>query len=1276
MRVLIDLQEFSGATTRPRSADHYGVSLARALIRHAGNHEIHIVVNYPCEYFIEDFQNKFSDLARCVKSRVWQLPFVGRAAPKGSWRRSVTELIREHCLLLLKPDLIFSSTLTGTADAGAVSKLRLPGVPTATTLHDLFPSLSRERPASDPLDPSMQQCWALRKEQLRESDLVLTVSRYCRRELLEALDLQPERVVVIPPAADGLFRGFAVTTGQECAIRRRFALNRDFIMSIGSAAYRKNVEGLIEAYALLPFELRKDHQLAIVGRLDAHESERLQRLARSKGLADGELVLTGYVDDEELATLYSICRVFAFPSLREEFPLTPLEAMSCGAPVIGADRSSIPEVIGLPEALFDPLSVDSISEKIYAVLTDTDFRAKLKAYALEQASRFSWQESARRALEAMEALHGSRQRMHKTPTPSPKSRPRLAYVSPLPPERSGIADYSVELLPELSKYYQIDLITDIAKITDQYLHDNFRRQSISTFEKSAHLYDRVLYHLGNSPFHRQMPALLERYPGTVVLHDFFLSHLFQCLEEADGFALRRSLYESHGYSGLLTWERRGAEAAVWAYPCNLSVLSHAQGIIVHSEHAKQLAREWFGMSAESWAVIPQLRRMPESICQEDARRILGIPSETFLVCSFGFLAPTKLNELLFESWLASGLANREDCQLVFVGGDGDGKAYRVDGPSSRIRVTGHVVKDDYELYLSAANVGVQLRGALTRGETPRSVFDCMAHGLATIMSAHPAVADLPADSILTLSEGSGVGELVGALERLYRDPKYRTELGRRAQNYVRDTLAPALIARPYANAVEKFATDHPVALTSRLIGKISGLPASPPPSDEDLAAVAVCIAENSSQCGLPQLFVDVTVLWSMGDFQTGIQRVTRAILSQLLRTPPAGYRVEPVFRTFGQTYRYARAFACKSLGLESRDLEDAPVTVNAGDVFLGLDWDPGIDDPASTWLLHHRQRGMRTVFIVYDLLPLLRSEWFKPEMAPVFRAWLSRICRVADLLMCISGAVADELSTWLDTHQRAAARALDIGFFHLGSDLDASWPSRGLSRQDQSVLNALDGRKLLMMIGTIEPRKGHRQALVAMEQLWAEGDDVSLVILGKQGWMVEPLAQRLHSHPELGRRLFWLDQASDEVLLRLYSIASAILMASEGEGFGLPLVEAACHGVPLIARDLPVFREIAGQHAFYFSGLEPAELANALRAWLRLFRHGEHPKSDKLPRLTWEESTKELLGFALEGRAYRRRQSTVSLVGSVRQSSEKRSVDAQSEPLADSETRDPWGMTE
>jgi glycosyltransferase involved in cell wall biosynthesis len=812
----------------------------------------------------------------------------------------------------------------------------------------------------------------------------------------------------------------------------------------------------------------------------------------------------------------------------------------------------------------------------------------------------------------------------------------MAYVSPLPPERSGVADYSRELLPELAKYYKIDLVTDLGRSADSDLRSRFRFVPFARFRKTAYRYERILYHVGDSPFHSQMPSLIERYPGTLVLHDFFLSHLFYYLDGIDRVALWRALYDSHGYPGLLTRSQKGAEAAVWAYPCNLGVLSQAEGVIVHSEQARQLASQWFGMSTDGWKIIPQLRKSSKIVGREEARRALGISPDVFMVCCFGFVAPTKLNGLVLRSWMESGLTNRDDCRLAFVGGDGEGKPYRVNGVTpSGVVLTGYVSKEVYERYLAAADVGVQLRGELSRGETPRSVLDCMAHGLTTIVNPHPGVDDIPAECVVKLS-GNASSELAAVFELLWRESEYRAELGRRAEQYVRDKRSPALIAQQYAQTVEKFARDHPTTLKRRAILGIGNLRAKSRPSDADLGSVAACLAENSSaNCGVRQLFVDVTVLFSLGDYQTGIHRVTRAVLAQLLENPPAGYRVEPVFRPYRQTYRYARTFTSKELGLDEVRLEDAPVAVNRGDVFLGLDWDPGIDDIAADWLLGQRWRGMRTTYVIYDLLPLRRSDWFKPEMAPLFRAWFAQICRVADSCVCISRAVADDLVNWLDSHALISTRPLDISYFHLGSDFESNWMKKGLSAEDQRVLDALNGREVLAMIGTVEPRKGHSQVLSAFERLWAEGETVKLIICGKQGWMVEAIARQLRSHPELGKRLFWMDHAGDEALLRLYAAASGMLMASEGEGFGLPLIEAAQHHAPIIARDLPVFREIAGEHAFYFSGTAPEDLADALRVWLKLYRRGEHPRSDGMQRLTWEESTGQLLQAVLAGKVYK-----------------------------------------
>jgi glycosyltransferase involved in cell wall biosynthesis len=162
------------------------------------------------------------------------------------------------------------------------------------------------------------------------------------------------------------------------------------------------------------------------------------------------------------------------------------------------------------------------------------------------------------------------------------------------------------------------------------------------------------------------------------------------------------------------------------------------------------------------------------------------------------------------------------------------------------------------------------------------------------------------------------------------------------------------------------------------------------------------------------------------------------------------------------------------------------------------------------------------------------------------------------------------------------------------------------------------------MVGTLEPRKGHAQVLDAFEQLWRDKHEMNLVLVGKQGWLVESLTERLRNHPEMNNRLFWLEGISDEYLEAVYADSTCLIAASYGEGFGLPLIEAAQHKLPIIARDIRVFREVAGEHAFYFSAATSDELAQSITDWLALYRTKEHPRSDQMSWLTWKDSAWQL----------------------------------------------------
>src|SRR5262249_45116297 len=162
--------------------------------------------------------------------------------------------------------------------------------------------------------------------------------------------------------------------------------------------------------------------------------------------------------------------------------------------------------------------------------------------------------------------------------------------------KSGIAAYSAELLPELARFYEIDLIVDQADVVSPWLTANFPARSVAWFDENVGAFDRILYHFGNSEFHGHMLDLLERHPGIVVLHDFFLSGLLNWLEHAVGkkHAFPRALFHSHGYPALQHERDYGREAGIWKYPCNRVVIDSASGIIVHSRYSINAARQWYG----------------------------------------------------------------------------------------------------------------------------------------------------------------------------------------------------------------------------------------------------------------------------------------------------------------------------------------------------------------------------------------------------------------------------------------------------------------------------------------------------------------------------------------------------------------------------------------------------------------------------------------------------------------------------------------------------------
>lgn len=1232
MRIVIDLQGAQAENQR-RGIGRYSLSLAQAIARNHGKNEVFITLSGLFPDTIETVRAAFQGLLPQENIRVWHAPGpVGHLDRHNTVARQAAEYLREAFLASLDPSVILLTSLFEGLGDDAVTSIGCLSqtIPTAVILYDLIPLINRT-PYLD--NPSVAEWYESKIGHLRRADLLLAISESSRQEGIQYLGFPEGQVVNISTAADAHFYKQPIDPERQAAVLRRYGFERSFVMYTGGIDHRKNIEGLIRAYAKLPASSRETHQLAIVCSIRSEDRTRLERLAKQHGLAPNELVLTGFVPEEDLVALYNLCKVFVFPSWHEGFGLPALEAMACGRAVIGANTSSLPEVIGCDEALFDPLDDDSIARKLEQVLTGEGFRQALERHGTEQAKNFSWDKSAKLAIRALEARIAYQKEQGSLPN-RPVCRPRLAYVSPLPAERSGISDYSAELLPELARHYDIEVIVAQESVATPWVKANCPIRTVEWFRTHAGAFDRVLYHFGNSAFHQHMFALLEEIPGVVVLHDFFLSGIVAHMEWHAGESRfwTQVLYAAHGYAALhRRFHAKDEAEAIWQYPCNQRVLEQAQGIIVHSENSRRLAQEWYGSEAgQDWALIPHLRVpdfSPERERQQ-AREALGLQLDDFLVCSFGLLGPSKLNHRLLDVWLRSPMAKDERCVLVFVGENTEGKygenivkAISASPGRSRIRITGWADSALFRRYLTAADVGVQLR-TLSRGETSGTVLDCMNHGLATIVNANGSMADISDEGVWKLPDEFTDVQLAHALQSLWQDGGARQRLGEQAKEIIRTWHAPRVCADRYFEVIERF--QHKAASSvrglTRAVAQLAGVPSDPQKCLALAESIDRSIAPRLQQ---RQLLVDISELVQR-DAKSGIQRVVRSILKEWLLNPPEGYRVEPVYAsTDGLGYRYARQFTLRFLQCPENILDDEPVVFYAGDVFLGLDLQPEIVPAQREVYQAMRRQGVNVQFVVYDLLLLQLPHCF-PEGGPrLLRHWLEVIAE-ADGAICISKAVADELVAWLQAHEVVRERKFSLNWFHLGADIDRSAPTAGLPKEAYNVLESLRGRPTFLMVGTVEPRKGYSQALAAFEQLWAQGVQANLTVVGKQGWMVEALVEKLRNHPEVGKRLFWLEGISDEYLEKIYAASTCLIAASEGEGFGLPLIEAAQHKLPIIARDIPVFREVAGEHAYYFKGLAAEGLAVAIDDWLKLYEEGRHPTSDSMPWLTWEESAEQL----------------------------------------------------
>jgi glycosyltransferase involved in cell wall biosynthesis len=274
-----------------------------------------------------------------------------------------------------------------------VSWPTLPGVRNVVVIHDLCYLLHGQYLTTE----SRRYYETLVPRSIRRADHVIAVSANVKRELMEHLGLPEGKVTIVTPAVR--HADFYPRSDEEIRhIEGRYGLNRPYILYTGTLEPRKNIMGLLEAYAGLPSAVRERFQLVLAGGKGWLDSEITGRLKELRTLP---IVLTGYVPDADLPALYSGAALFVYPSFYEGFGMPPLEAMACGVPVITSDSASLPEVVGDAAVTVAASDISSLRRAIENLLEDEELAGEMRDRGLIRASQFSWKQSAMRLHEVL-----------------------------------------------------------------------------------------------------------------------------------------------------------------------------------------------------------------------------------------------------------------------------------------------------------------------------------------------------------------------------------------------------------------------------------------------------------------------------------------------------------------------------------------------------------------------------------------------------------------------------------------------------------------------------------------------------------------------------------------------------------------------------------------------------------------------------------------------------------------------------------------------------------
>ncbi|EKY3318380.1 glycosyltransferase [Vibrio cholerae] len=780
MRLIIDLQSCQSQASKNRGIGRYSYSFVEAMLKEKNDDtEIYLFVSslYPSE--VDFLKSRFGHHIHADNFIIWE--GYNRISHVYGSKKRAEEAIYSRATVLrsYKPDVILVTSLFEGLDEDITvdTKLGLEGIKIATVLYDLIPYQYPDIYLSNPI---IKDWYMGRLDSLAHSDLLLSISNSSKMEADTILNSK-HKIINISSAVSENFKVIESNPEKDRLLRNKFSLKDCFILYTGGVDHRKNIKNLILAFSKLSRRIIDKYSLAIVCSINDKQRQELISYSIECGLLTEDVSFTGYVSEDELVQLYNLTSLFVFPSWHEGFGLPVLEAMKCGSVVVCSNCSSLPEVIGFEEALFDPYDVEDITNKINLSLTDDDFRERFKKHAMEQVKLFSWKNTAKIALGEIAWLNEDDRNIQLADV----KKLRLAFVTPLPPIKSGISYYSYLVIKEIEKFYDVTVVVDDKENKIGEFPKDIKIIGYEQFKNNYKSYERVIYQFGNSEYHAYMYTLCQKIHGIVVLHDFYLSGLVNWMSHRGKYSVVFENELKYSHSALTL--RNKHKNLVEYYPCNKRIVDSAIGVIVHSQYSLDLADEWLGkVYSETWKIIPLLLdpyRTSED--KTSSRRHLSIPQDAFITTTYGHLGETKMNLELLKAWENSECAKSGESWLIFAGelvtSNYQEKLQAEISKSrfkDRIIITGWLDDDSYRQYLSATDIAVQLRTS-SRGETSAAVLDCMSEGKPLIVNMNGSSKYLDDSVCFKINDSFKESELTNVIDELYNN---RDELENKGNN--------------------------------------------------------------------------------------------------------------------------------------------------------------------------------------------------------------------------------------------------------------------------------------------------------------------------------------------------------------------------------------------------------------------------------------------------------------------------------------------------------------